>query len=57
MSFEQRLQLMLDSYGLENIMIQNDIEELRILELLEEAGLIDVEDYFYTDMEEIDDED
>lgn len=57
MSFEQRLQLILDSYGLENIMIQNDIEEIRVLELLEEAGLVDVEDYFYTDEEEIDSED
>jgi hypothetical protein len=51
------LEHMLEVYGLERILEQNDIEELTVLELLVVRGLIDVEDYIYTDVKDEEDDD
>jgi hypothetical protein len=45
-----------DDYGLETILEQNDIEEWQIIELLYQRGLLDLDDYTYTELE-LDDED
>lgn len=50
------LEHMLEVYGLERLLEQNDIEELTVLELLVSRGLIDVEDYIYTDVEDQDED-
>jgi hypothetical protein len=44
-----------DDYGLETILEQNDIEDWQVLELLYQRGLLDVDDYIYTEVE-VDDE-
>lgn len=45
-----------DDYGLETILEQNDLEEWQIIELLYQRGLLDLDDYTYTELE-LDDED
>lgn len=57
MTIEYKLQQLIDSFGLEELMLQNDLEEIDILEMLVDSGKIDVEDYFYTDIEEVDEDD
>ena len=49
------LEAMIEVYGLQTILEQNDIEEVTVLEMLVQRGLVDPEDYIYTDME-IDDD-
>jgi hypothetical protein len=49
---EKTLQQMIDSYGLEFLLEDNDILETKVLELLVEEGLIDPDKYF----EEIEDD-
>ena len=38
-------------YGLDTLMIQNDIEPWEVIKLLYERGLLDVDDYLYTEVE------
>ena len=49
---EQRINLVLNSYGLAALLEQNDVEEYAVVALLVRRGLVDLEDYFYTDVEE-----
>jgi len=44
-----------DDYGLETILEQNDVEAWQVLELLYQRGLLDVDDYIYTEVD-VDDE-
>lgn len=48
----ERFKLLAEHYGLELIMEQNDLEPEDVIRLLHEASLIDIEDYFYTDVED-----
>ncbi len=49
---EQRINLVLNSYGLDMLLEQNDIEEYAVVALLIRRGLVCLEDYFYQDVEE-----
>lgn len=49
------LEHLIEDYGLETILEQNDIEPRTVLELLIDKGMIDLELYVYTDMEYSDD--
>jgi hypothetical protein len=40
-----------EDFGLETILEQNDIEEWQIIELLYQRGLLDLDDYTYTELE------
>jgi hypothetical protein len=52
-----RINAMLDRYGLTEIMIQNDIEEAVVLRYLVEEGMVELEDYFFEDVDELDEAD
>ena len=52
-----KLKLILEEYGLETVLSQNDITELDVLALLFENGMMSIDDYFYLNEEELDDED
>ncbi len=43
---EERIELLLMSYSLEDILEENDITEEYVLTLLVEDGKVDLEDYF-----------
>lgn len=45
------LEHLLEDYGLEMLLEQNDIEQRTVLELLINKGLIDLEEYTFEDME------
>lgn len=48
-------QNLLDTYGLDTILEQNDIDEVDLLMLLYTVGWFDYEDYFFDDIEDVDD--
>lgn len=52
-----KLKLILEEYGLETVLSQNDVSELDVIILLVENGLMSVDDYFYIKEEGLDDED
>lgn len=49
-------QQLAEDYGLDVILEQNDIEPCQVLELLYAWGLIDVEDYWFKELEVNDEE-
>jgi hypothetical protein len=51
-----RINAMLDKYGLTDILIQNDIEESIVVRLLVENDMVDLDDYFFEDVEGLDDD-
>jgi hypothetical protein len=51
---DKLLEKLLEDYGLETLLIQNDIEELTVLEIHIERGLFDPEEYKFEDVEEDD---
>ncbi len=46
-----------EDYGLELILKQNDIEESEALCFLFEHGFLDINEYIFTELENLDDED
>jgi hypothetical protein len=52
---EHRILMLLDSYGLELLLKQNDIEESTVLLMLSNVGLLDIDDYWYQDLDDDDD--
>lgn len=46
---------LIEDYGLETVLEQNDIEQRTVLELLIDKGMIDLDLYLYTDMDGVDD--
>jgi len=46
-----------DYYPLEDLLIENDIEEYVVVKFLVDEGLVNPNDYFYSDMEPIKQED
>ena len=46
---EERIKLLLMSYGLTELLEMNDIEETFVLELLVEQGYINLKEYFSDD--------
>lgn len=48
--YQGQLDLLIQSYGLAQLLEQNDITENVVLELLIERGDIDLGDYFFKDM-------
>lgn len=46
---EQRIKFLIDSYGLELLLEQQDIEQEYVLTLLVEQGIIDLKEYFEDD--------
>ena len=52
-----KIQVLADSYPLEDLLEQNDVEEYTVIEWLVNEGLLDLEDYFgFEDMEVGDDD-
>ena len=51
----EQLEQLIQDFGLEMLMEHNDLEEIDVLEILVNKGLINLEDYFYTDLEQTDD--
>ena len=49
---EEKLQVLIDTYGLEKFLDMNDIEKLKVMELIYEEGMVDLDDYFYEDIED-----
>jgi hypothetical protein len=49
---EQQLKLLVDSYGLEVLLEQNDIKQETILRWVVEEELLDLNDYFFDDVPE-----
>lgn len=49
---EDKLELLIESFGLENLLDCNDIRHERVLELVIEMGWVDLNDYFYEDVED-----
>jgi hypothetical protein len=52
---EELFRLLEETYGLDTILLQNDIEHWVVVEMLYKSGLIDMDDYLFTD--EVIDED
>nr|AIW56774.1 hypothetical protein [uncultured virus] len=52
MMFEDMIDALVNNYGLELLMEQNDLTEEDVIKHLVNAGLLDTEDYFYSDAEE-----
>lgn len=50
-----KFQLLVDSFGLEQILQQNDLEERDVVEFLYQAGKIDLDDYFGFEDVEVED--
>ncbi len=50
--FEQ----MEETYGLDLILQQNDIESWQVIKLLYDQGLLDFSDYFFTEKENLDED-
>lgn len=48
------LEHLIEDYGLETLLEQNDIEPRTVLELLINKGLIDLEDYTFGDIDDDD---
>ena len=46
-----------EDYGLELILKQNDIEEWEALRFLFQSGFLDINEYVFTELENLDDED
>ena len=53
---EEKLIALLDKFGLEDVLQQNDLEDITVLLVLFEIGLIDLEHTFYSEENEDDEE-
>jgi hypothetical protein len=53
----ERFKILAEHYGLELVMEQNDLEPEDVIRVLYHAGLIDIDDYFYSEVEEDAEED
>jgi len=47
-----KFKVLAEHYGLDLVMEQNDLEPEDVIKLLYDNGLIDIEDYFYDEVEE-----
>lgn len=56
-NIEDRCELLAQDFGLETILEQNDLTDSQMIRILYELGRIDLDDYFYKDMELIPQED
>ena len=46
---DRQIELLVENFGLERLLIQNDISEYSVVKLLLEEGLIDLDDYMFED--------
>ncbi len=46
----EKFRVLADHYGLDVVMEQNDLEPSDVIRVLCEAGLIDIDDYFYDEV-------
>jgi hypothetical protein len=49
--FETKVEALTENYGLELLLEQNDIAEEYVVRLLLDKGLINMDNYFYLDVE------
>lgn len=47
--FREKAELLERDFGLYQLLLQNDLEEVSVIELLMEEGLIDLDNYFFSD--------
>ena len=52
---EDKFQLLAEEYGLDLILQQNDLEPWQVIRILYDAGHLDLEDYFFEELEGVDD--
>lgn len=48
---EDKIQILADNYPLDDLLVQNDVEEYAVVEWLVNEGLIDLDDYFFDEVE------
>ena len=53
MQLEEKVEILARDFGLEVVMEQNDLEDEQVIMILVSAGLINLEDYFYTDTDQL----
>ena len=46
-----KIQILADNYPLEDLLTQNDVEEYTVVQWLVDEGFIDLDDYFFEDVE------
>ena len=46
-----KIQILADNYPLDDLLAQNDVEEYTVVEWLVEEGFIDLDDYFFDEVE------
>jgi hypothetical protein len=51
MTDNDKFVLLAEEYGLDLILEQNDLEPWKVIRILYNAGHLDVDDYFFTDLE------
>jgi len=54
--FEDKFELLIEDYGLDLILEQNDMDGVAVLQLMWMSGCLDLDDYFYTELD-VSDED
>jgi len=52
-----KIQILADNYPLVDLLEQNDVEEYAVVQWLVEEGLIDLDDYFFTEDIEVGEDD
>lgn len=52
MTLEDKATILARDFGLEILLEQNDITEEKVVEILIELGLIDLDEYFYKDTDQ-----
>jgi hypothetical protein len=57
MTDNDKFVLLAEEYGLDLILEQNDLEPWKVIRILYNAGHLDIDDYFFTDLEGLEDED
>lgn len=52
MTIDLKIKLIADSYGIDRLLVNNDIEAELVLKMLVEEGLVDLDEYFDEDEED-----
>ena len=54
--FDKRVQILSDYYEITDLLEQNDVEEYIIVKWLVDEGMVDLEDYFFDEVQVGDDD-
>lgn len=53
---EDKFAVLAEHYGLDTVLEQNDLTPEDVIRILHRAGLIDLDDYFYEDKEDVEED-